>query len=191
MNLRMMEIILIRHGKPTFELKGKVRSRDIKELIRNYDLSGISGEPPKIAKQKAASCNVVVCSDFARSIESAKALGFENIHRTDPVFREVATPHFENGSLKMSVRAWGVLLRSMSVFGFSRNGESLAMAKKRAKIAATVLIDIAHTHKSALLVGHGFINYFIAKELLSLNWIGPSKAGSNYWEYVVYKYSAT
>ena len=186
----MAEIILIRHGKPTFELKGKARSSDIEAIIRKYDHSGISEEPPIAAKEKALTCNIAVCSDFNRSIESAKALGFNDIHKTDPVFREVATPHFKSGSFEMSLGAWGVLLRSMSVFGFSRNGESLSMAKKRAEMAASTLIEIANTYPSVLLVGHGFINYFIAKELLSRKWVGPSKPGGNYWEYGVYQYNA-
>jgi len=183
----MAEITLLRHGKPAFELAGKVRSRDIKEIIRNYDLSGISAEPPTVAKEKAVLCNVVVCSDLCRSIESAKALGFIDIHKIDAVFREVSLPHFNSGSVKMSVSTWAVLLRCMSVFGFSQNGESLSMAKKRAKLAASTLIEITHTHESVLLAGHALINYFIAKELLSRNWAGPSKPGSNYWEYGVYQ----
>ncbi len=187
----MAEITLIRHGKPAFELKGKARSSDIEMIIKKYDLSGISEAPPVCAKEMAVTCNVAVCSDLSRSIESARALGFNNIHKIDPLFREVATPHFKSGSLKMSVSAWGILLRCMSVFGFSQHGESLSMAKKRAKVAASVLIEISHAYESVLLVGHSFINYFIAKELLSRNWVGPSKPGGSYWEYGVYKHTAT
>lgn len=91
----------------------------------------------------------------------------------------------------MSVGAWGVLLRCLSAVGFSRNGESLLMAKKRAQVAASTLIDVAHEHKNVLLVGHGFVNYFIAQELLARNWVGPSKPGGRYWEYGVYHYRAT
>jgi len=189
----MAKITLMRHGKPAFELKGKARSHDIEEIIKNYDLSGLSKEleqPPPAAKEKALSCNVVVCSDLCRSIESAKALGFTDIHKIDAVFREVAMPHFNSGLLKISVSTWSVLLRCMSVFGFSQNGESLSMAKKRAALAASVLIEVAQTNKSVLLVGHGFINYFIAKELLSRNWAGPSKPGDNYWGHGVYRSGA-
>ncbi len=187
----MTKIILIRHGKPSFELKGKAQSKDIKEITRNYDLSGISEESPKISKEMALTCNVVVCSDFNRSIDSAKALGFNEIHLSDPIFREVAIPYFRGGSFKMPVSAWAIFLRCMSVVGFSRNGESISMAKSRAKIATEVLIDIAQNHESTLLVGHYFINYFIAKELLSRNWVGPSKPDNGYWEYTVYNYNAT
>lgn len=186
-----MEITLIRHGKPTFELRGNAQSKEIGDIVRNYNLSGITGEPPIASKHKVISCNVAVCSDFTRSIESAKALGFNNIHLTDPVFREVAMPYFAKGSFTMPVSAWSILFRSLSVFGFSNNGESLSMAIKRARIAALTLIEISQTHESVLLVGHGFMNYFIAKELLSRNWRGPSQPGRNYWEYGKYIYYAT
>lgn len=186
-----MEITLIRHGKPTFELKGKTKARDIGEIIRRYDLSGIADEPPENAKQHASACHVAVCSDFTRSLESAKALGFSDILLSAPVFREIAAPHFKTGSLTLSVSAWGLLLRGLSTMGFSRNGESLEMAKKRAQVAASTLIDMAHEHQSVLLVGHGFVNYFIAQELLARNWVGPSKPGGGYWEYGVYQYPAT
>ncbi|OAI00131.1 histidine phosphatase family protein [Methylomonas methanica] len=186
-----MEITLIRHGKPTFELKGKAKAREVGEIISRYDLSGIADEPPANAKQRASACHVAVCSDFTRSLESAKALGFRDIVLSNPVFREIAAPHFKTGSLTMSVGAWGVLLRCMSVLGFAQNGESLAMAKRRAQVAASTLIDIAHEHQRVLLVGHGFVNYFIAQELLARNWVGPSKPGGGYWEYGVYQYHPT
>lgn len=54
-------------------------------------------------------------------------------------------------------------------------------------MAASALIEISHIHESALLVGHGVIDYLIAKELLSRNWVGPKKPGGGYWEYGVYR----
>jgi len=187
----MTKIILIRHGKPSFELKGKAQSKDIKEINRKYDFSGISEESPKISKEMALTCNVVVCSDFNRSIDSAKALGFNEIHLSDPIFRKVAIPYFSGGSFKMPVSAWAIFLWCMSVVGFSRNRESISMAKSRAKIATLVLVGIAQNYENTLLVGHYFINYFIAKELLSRNWVGPSKPDNGCWEYTVYNYNAT
>lgn len=183
-----MEITLIRHGRPTFELKGVVRSRDVAEVIRHYDMSDISDDPPKEAKEIASTCNVVVCSDFCRSVASAKSLGFNEIHISEALFREVALPHFKGGQLPMPVVSWAVILRGLSIFGFSRNGESLSMAKNRAKVAASRLIDVAQEHNRALLVGHGIINHFIAKELLNRGWVGPSNPGRDYWGYGVYEY---
>jgi broad specificity phosphatase PhoE len=185
-----MEIILIRHGEPEYELKGKARAKDISKVIENYDLSGIKDKPPRSAIERVSSIGAVVCSDLKRSIESAKALGFENINHSEPLYREVALPHFKSGEISMSLDSWGILLRVISIFGFSRNGESLAMAKGRAKQATLNLVNIAKDEKSVLLVGHGFINYFIAKELLNQKWAGPAKPGDGYWDYGTYRYCA-
>lgn len=183
----MMEIILIRHGRPEFELKGKARAREVQNIIQSYDQSGITGTPPDEAAKLALSCGAVICSDLRRSLHSAETLGVKDIYKIDSVFREVAIPHFRSGGVTLSVSAWGAALRIMSVFGFSKNGESLSMARKRAKEASSYLISVAHAHKRIMLVGHGFINYFIAKELLSQNWNGPSKPGKGYWGYGVYR----
>ena len=189
--LEIMEIILMRHGEPKYELSGNARAKDISSVIENYDLSGIKDSPPLDTVQSMSSVRAVVCSDLKRSIESAKALGFDDIHHAKRLFREVALPHFKSGNFSMSLGSWGVFLRVISIFGFSRNGESLLMAKRRAREATTALVGLAKEEKCVLLVGHGFINYFIAKELLNRSWVGPSKPGDGYWGYGTYKYFAT
>lgn len=184
-----MKITLIRHGKPAFVFKGKVRSGEVYNHLQYFDESGILDEPTQGASQAVTGCKIIFCSDLARSCESAEKLSGGNVCHSNEVFREVSLPYFNKGSLKLPIKLWLVMLRFMSVFGFSQNGESLTMARRRAKLAASVLIDAAQNHNSVLLVGHGFINSFIAKELLSKNWSGPSKLRSNYWGYGVYKYN--
>jgi len=184
-----MKITLIRHGEPECELTGKVQSREIPGLINRYNTSGIVDSPPEETKQKAQQHNITVCSDLFRSIESAEKLGIEKIYLTDPLFREFALPHFKTGSLNMSISAWITLYRVLSLFGFSKNGESIATARKRANLAASRLIEIAKSHESVLLVGHGFTNYFIARELLSQNWQGPKSPGKQFWEFGEYIYA--
>ena len=181
-SLNIMEITLIRHGEPDYALQGRARAKEISSVIEGYDLSGIKDTPPEETIERVSAVSAVVCSDLKRSIESAKALGFSDIHQSRALFREVAIPHFKGGEFAMSLDKWGVFLRVISIFGFSRNGESLSMAKVRAKEAASELINLANEEKTVLLVGHGFINYFIAKELLHQEWVGPSKPGGGYWE---------
>jgi hypothetical protein len=77
------------------------------------------------------------------------------------------------------------------MLGFSRNGESLLNARDRAREAAAKLVQLAEEHHAVLLVGHGFINHFIAKELRSRGWLGPKKPGSGFWDYGVYEQAAT
>lgn len=185
-----MEIILLRQGRPEFNISGKARAGELPNIVARYNESGIVDSPPEDAKELALRCSAVICSDLPRSLHSANALGFREITMSNPMFREVAIPHFNRGSISLPLNVWATILRTMSVFGYSANGESLSMAKNRANIAATNLIEVAHQHNRIMLVGHGFINYFIAKELLSNKWIGPSKPGKDYWSYDVYRHGA-
>jgi hypothetical protein len=49
------------------------------------------------------------------------------------------------------------------------------------------LTELAAEHSHVLLVGHGFINHFIARELLKSGWTGPGRPGPEYWSYGVYE----
>jgi broad specificity phosphatase PhoE len=184
-----MQITLIRHGQPSFHFAKWISAKNLVNTIDAYDAAEISGTPPLEAKKLASTHRIVVCSNLPRSISSAQALGFDNIHSGDALFQEISMPYFSTGSLKLPISTWVILLRVLWLFGFKRNGESLTDARIRAKQAAQLLIELATNHEKVLLVGHGLMNRFIAKELLSNNWDGPNNPGSRYWAYSTYSFN--
>jgi len=181
-----VKITLMRHGKPEFELSGRVSASELSGIAKSYDMSGIVDSPPKESLNLVGRHNIIVSSDLPRSRQSTASLGVSEVHSADALFRETSIPHFNNGSLKLPMSSWLIILRCMWFCGYAQNGEAFLAAKARAKEAAQFLITLAKEFNSVLLVGHGFINYFIAKELLSENWVGPSRPGKRYWEYGVY-----
>jgi len=186
-----MRIILVRHGEPDFSDYGKLRASEIHEWVNSYNSTGIKAQskPPVEVMEITKSCNTVVCSDLPRSIESAYALGVKKIDHVDPLFREVELPHSSFPSPRILSRFWVVLFRVLCVFGYSSNGESLKEAKLRATNGASRLKEIAANNDTVLLVGHGFMNRFIAKELLSSGWQGPASSGKYFWGFGVYEYA--
>ncbi|MBS3935323.1 MAG: hypothetical protein KGZ43_04045 [Sulfuritalea sp.] len=64
-------------------------------------------------------------------------------------------------------------------------------ARRRARQAAERLAELAEEHQNVLLVGHGFINHFIAKELQKSGWLGPSRPGKGFWGYGIYERTTT
>ena len=184
-----MQITLLRHGQTEFELSGNVRARDLKEVARSYDASGIVGTPADEVISLANDHNIILCSDLPRSTQSAEALGITNVHAIDPIFRETHTPYFNKGSIKLPVVVWLLILRVMWLFGYSENGESLSAAKERARVAAQRLIQLAKQYETVFLVGHGLFNHLIAKELLLNNWLGSTDLGRKCWEYGVYSFN--
>ncbi|MES9834418.1 MAG: phosphoglycerate mutase family protein [Candidatus Thiodiazotropha sp. DIVDIV] len=183
-----MRITILRHGKPNFEWERSVRGSDFKWLESAYDSAGIIGTPPEETNSLIEAHNVVICSDLPRSIESAEALGAKAIHVSSAVFREMNLPYFDKAPIKLPLKLWVVFLRSLWFFGFAKNTESIRLAKARAKEASNQLVQLAVEHNSVLFVGHGFLNHYVAKELLAKKWIGPRSPGKKYWEYGTYDY---
>jgi len=70
----------------------------------------------------------------------------------------------------------------MWLCGFSRNVESLSLAKQRAVQAADILVTSAEeSNGPVLLMGHEVMNRLIAKELISLGWKDGCRQGNGYW----------
>lgn len=180
-----MEIILLRHGKPSVDLKGFLNAREFKQLIKDYAQSGIQNHPPLDLKDLFNS-HYAVCSHLERSLQSAKHLGISEIHYTDELFAETDIPHFDKFIIKLPIISWVITLRLMWLFGFSKNGESFKEAKNRAKQASNKLIELAQKNEKVILVGHGLMNRLIAKQLRLNNWQGPKSPGRCYWEYGLY-----
>jgi broad specificity phosphatase PhoE len=182
-----MRITILRHGQPSFEPKEKAKPKDLTEISRSYDLSGIADTPPSDTATAVQSNKLVVCSHLMRSIESATALGFSEVHIKDPLFRETGIPHFRPGYLSLPINVRISFSRFFWLLGISENGESRAHAKSRAKLAAARLVELAEEHNDVLLVGHDYINHLIAKELRNTGWNGPATPGNGFWEYGIYE----
>lgn len=183
-----MEIILLRHGKPKIDLKGNLNAAEFRQLAVEYAQSGIQDTPPEKLNKRFKS-HYVVCSDLERSQQSAKSLGFKQVHLTDGLFTETNIPHFDKNFYKLPVTVWLILLRVMWLFGFEKNGESFAQAKKRSKQAAEKLIMLAQENEKVIVVGHGLINRLIANQLQKNGWQASGKTGKKYWEFGKYTFN--
>ena len=186
-----MRITLLRHGKPDFDWQRSVKGSDFRSLESAYDASGIVGHPPEESQNLIYQHRCIVCSDLPRSIQSAKALGASAIHFSSQMFREMNLPYFDNVPIRLPLKYWVVLLRGLWFLGFSQNTDSISVAKSRAIRASENLIELAAEHQSVLFVGHGFINHYVAKELLRNRWTGPRSPGKKYWQFGTYEYAST
>ncbi|MFV2056196.1 MAG: hypothetical protein ACC707_06985, partial [Thiohalomonadales bacterium] len=188
-----MKIILLRHGKPEVDLmsllKKRCSSSYLGRLVTAYEFAGLN-EDDEVSKEVihlAATCNIMVHSDLPRSVESVKALGVNNIHHcSDAIFREPNLPYANWKYPKLPLLIWFLLFRVMWHFGYSNNAESIKKARKNAATGARILREYSKIYGTVILVGHGVVNKFIAKELLSAGWAGPKSPGNEYWSYGIY-----
>ena len=187
-----MKIVILRHGKPKIGTSGRLAASGFGQWVAAYNRAGIDSvhapSPNAIAQAKA--CSIVVCSNLPRSIESARVLGIKDIEVQDSLFRECEMPYANWSYPKLSVLGWSFVFRILQMFGYSSNAESFKEARQRAYRCALQLSELAQKNESVLFVGHGSLNWLIAKNLLRMGWVGPQNAGRKYWSYGVYHYNA-
>lgn len=185
-----MRIVLMRHGQPVYPVLEKLRARDIHQWVDAYNASHLKKEqtPPDAAQRIAKNCKVVVCSDLSRSLDSAQMLGLRP-RAMQAVFREAGLPYVSWNSPKAAAVTWAGIMRVLWFFGYAaKAGESKNGTKERAVTGAKILEQLARTKESVLLVGHYWINRFIAVELLKRGWRGPTCPGKNHWDFGVYEH---
>lgn len=180
-----MEISLIRHGKSLLTDNDKVTIKEFTTWVDKYDYNGVFEETsyPSEALKKIAAANIVITSDLKRSIESARLLKPASKIISDPLFRETELPSIQSTLFDVRIKPsnWAILLRLLWFGGYSTGCESLSQAKYRAIMAAQQLIDYAREYQSVVLVGHGFFNMLITKELKKKGWIGKSSTSAKHW----------
>lgn len=181
-----MKIILMRHGKPVLAQAGRITPTEMERWIELYNLSEVKADDAPIASlQLANAATCIVSSTAPRALSSVQALG-HTMSVVDAVFCEAQLPFALWRFPRLSPFVWAAFFRLFWFFGYSRGSESIQVTKIRAKAAARKLISLAGKG-SVLLVGHGIMNRLIAKELVILGWIGPTKHKNKYWSVSVYE----
>ncbi|ADU29527.1 histidine phosphatase family protein [Evansella cellulosilytica] len=184
-----MEISLIRHGKSQLNENDKITCLEFKKWVEKYDCNGVCVEStyPSDTVSKVKSAKKIITSDMNRAVHSAKLLSPEAILISESLFREAELPTaFKKFGVKLRPTNWAIILRLLWFLGYSNECESLSNAKLRAKKASQKLIEYAEEHQKVALVGHGFFNMLVAKELRKKGLKGKKRTGSKHWSCTTY-----
>ncbi len=180
-----MKIILVRHAKVLVPDTKSLYASEIKAGIAVYDQAPVDPVIPNKDElvSLAEDCEYLVCSGLSRSVASLALLGHAP-NMQDAVFDELAVPSIDWRGVKLPPKVWLVLFRIASLFGYRGGGESLLDAKTRAVLAVGRLTE---TKANTMLVGHGLMNRFIAKELQRRGWKEIRSLGKANWSYGIYE----
>ncbi|MEO5819170.1 MAG: histidine phosphatase family protein [Vicinamibacteraceae bacterium] len=184
-------IVLARHGRPDLpaELGRAITGRDIGHWYRRYDESGIAdhADPPAGLREAAAAAGCVVASDARRALETAARLGVTDRVRVEPVLREVGFPESLAVPVRLSPNVWVLIARATQTLGCCACDEPVPASRARAAIAADTLTRLADEHGTLLVIGHGWFNRFVARELRRRGWSGPRWPPTGYWSTATYQ----
>lgn len=185
MNSKRYEIRLVRHGRsahlpPTV----RVTVGEFRRWIDEYNQSGLANDsnPPRDLIAVLYGTPVVVCSDYPRSIESAKRLVTDAHLSILPLFREAGRPMTSDWGIKLPLSTWDRISVKLWRIGLIAGDESIHKARKRAHEAATVLARLAEDFDRVLCVGHGTFNALVGEKLLEFGWEGPDRISNEYWQ---------
>ncbi|MBS4172226.1 histidine phosphatase family protein [Bacillus sp. FJAT-49736] len=188
-----MEITLIRHGKSLWSENKPITCPELKSWVEKYDCNGVFEEKiyPTETLGKINKAKMVLTSDLKRAIDSTKFLNPNLPVISDPLFREteLPIPLAKLWGLKLNPRIWAVILRCLWLIGYSSGGESFKDAQIRAAKATKLLVECAKVHNNVVLVGHGFFNMLIGKELRKIGWNGRKKPSSKHWNSTTYLFN--
>ncbi|EJM48147.1 hypothetical protein [Pseudomonas sp. GM48] len=178
----------MRHGQPKLAATEKISALEMKDWIEQYNRSEITHHPvPHASMRLAATATVIVSSSAPRALTSVQALGLKPA-LVDALFGEAQLPCGHWKLLRLSPFTWAFILRVLWLCGYSRSVESAGAAKMRASTAARRLQSLSN-EGPVLLLGHGFMNRMIAKQLVADGWVRQKRNGSQYWSATVYQYS--
>lgn len=181
-----MEIILIRHGKPTGAINPKLSAAGFANWVKNYNFSKIdAGSFPPKELGSSLSSHFIVGSNLPRSIDSACVCVNKEPDLKLKQLREMDIPRHKL-PFEFKAYTWLIVNRIFWLLGFSGKVESFKSAKTRAKISAEKLHELAMQHGKVAVFGHGMMNKYIAKELSKLGWNSTSK-GKKYWSVIKLK----
>jgi len=174
-----MEIILIRHGKPTSLDNPVVNASEYIKWIRRYNLSNVSDNSrPEFVNTELKSF-YLISSHLNRAIHSAEIYTGRKPDHISPLFKEIEIPRYKL-PLKFKAMTWVYLCRVLWLLGLKGSFESYPSAKIRAELAAEQLIELAKENGKIVLFGHGYMNIHIRKKLIHKGWSLNCKSNS-FW----------
>lgn len=178
-------IILARHGEPALSRKVRLSAPQYREFWGTYELMGLlpGQTPPEALRRFVDECGQLVSSTRLRAIESARTLGGDRdiAHHELLIEAPLPPPNFPSW-VKLSPSVWGFMARFWWWFFNHHEGqETRREAEARADQAAAMLIGLAASGESVVVLAHGFFNYMIGRSLKKLGWRLVSSEGYKYW----------
>lgn len=179
----------MRHGRPAVDGKRRLSAREYGDWLRDYDAAAIDQRhpPPRASQILAETCHFAVCSDLRRSRESLDLLGTDAPMVSERMFREMEMPYAQWRFPRFTIGFWSIFFRLIWVLGFASHAESFPSARKRAADCADRLIGLAEQHGDVLFVGHGSLNWFIARQLHRQAWRSNGRAPRRHWQTCVFE----
>jgi broad specificity phosphatase PhoE len=173
-------IHLVRHGRPACFPAAALSRDDYLRWLAAYDAAGIIDQPPETTKLwiQEVKPAAVFSSSLLRSVRSASFLAPINQVTSDALFNEASVSVLPI-QIRLSSTVWTSLGRTSWLLGNAAE-EHVVACRVRARDAADALLHSASSAET-LLVGHGWMNGMICRELQRSGMHVLERTGRSYW----------
>jgi len=135
-----MEIILIRHGKPTSAKNSRLTAGGFAQWVRQYNLANVADDSrPVQCLDEDLIHYYIVASDLKRAVQSAQIFTNKTPDKIFPELREMEIPRYKF-PLHLKAWTWVYLNRLCWMLGLKGSFESYKEAKIRANLATIKLL---------------------------------------------------
>ncbi len=179
---KLSQIILLRHGEPALNKKGRRKRKEAMQYILDYDSVGIYAPGFVPVEINSDELKVIHTSSIPRSISTAKLVfDREDLQRPDSLFREFERKIFRFPNMRLGLKFWLTGSRVLWFMGLNKKDiESFSKAKARARLGVKFLEEDARKNGKALLVSHGLLNHYLVKYLKKNGWTQVYDGGKGY-----------
>jgi hypothetical protein len=182
-------ITIIRHGMPEahhrYAIHTLLKGSDLIELITDWNKCELSSENriPNKLKVHIDGSGKFITSKLKRAIDSFRLLGIKESESTE-LLNEGELPYGFLKEIYLPLALWAFLTRLLWVIGFHKNSESCKEFKNRIKKAADYIDGQSHRSDHIVVMGHGFTNMQLKKEIKRKNWKHIlNHGGHGYWSF--------
>ena len=175
------KIIIYRHAKPLVSEEEIISGKDYPNWVKRYNDSDITLPEKELPKE-----DFIFTSNINRSIKTGKAIS-QKIEE-NKLFNEAEIPLIRFPKFKKKAKFWIVISRILWMYGVSTKCESYRATKKRVNSAIEFIDSYLKTNNEIIIVGHGFINHMLKKQLIKSGWQLSLDEGHDYLSKMIFKF---
>lgn len=175
------EIILIRHAKVNLDTKGWMGYGKVVQLNEQYNIAPISKFEAKqvLAELPPIKTDTVYVSNLNRSIVTGWTLFGDSAVVLSSGFLDEFELNIVHLPLRLPYKGWTSVSRALWLLGLNqKNNESFKEAKSRVLKIADFIEDRLNYNEQVVMVTHGFLNRYVARELKKRGWMDIQDHGS-------------
>jgi broad specificity phosphatase PhoE len=149
--------------------------------VKRYNNSDINVPQKELPKE-----DFIFTSKINRSIKTGKMIS-QRIE-VNKLFNEAEVPLIRFPKFKKKAKFWIVISRILWMYGLSTKCESYRATKKRVSSAIKFIDSYLKTNNEIIIVGHGFINHMLKKQLIKNGWQLSLDEGHDYLSKMIFEF---